>query len=186
MSLLRVEGRLRVFAISEDALHVDGSPLDYAELETADAELVMDNHNLVVANGVQWVAKKLGHALGTPPITVGGQTVSSLNDLQISKMKVGNASSPAAPASGDTALADPTPLVTLTSITVSYPTSSSVRFRATISPNTVNGQGLTEAGIFCTIASTDVLIGRLLFSPVTVVVPSTGYQLDYDISLSAS
>lgn len=186
MSLLRVEGRLRVFAIPEARLSADGSPLDYAQLASARAELVMDNHNLIVANGLQWVAKKLGHALGTPPITVGGQTVSSLNDLQISKMKVGNASAPAAPASGDTALADPTPLVTLSTITVSYPSASSVRFRATIAPNTVTGQGLTEAGIFCTIASTDVLIGRLLFSPVTVVVAATGYQLDYDISLSAS
>lgn len=181
MSNLKIEGRLRVYAVPEGMVQRDVP----GDAITRMCECVMDNRNLIVNSGLDWVATKLGHGLGTPPVQVGGQTITSIADLIVSKMKVGNASSPAAPAPGDTALADPSPLVTLSTITVSYPTASSVRFRATIPINTQNGQGLTELGLFCTINSVDVLIGRLLFNPVTVVVPGTAYQLDYDISCSA-
>lgn len=180
---LTVAGNLRIYRVPAEHAHADGTPLDDAELQ-AFAELVSDGHNLIVNNGRDLICKLIGHALGTP--SVGGNSVTSITDLKIVKMKIGNAVNPATPAATDTALADGTPLVTLTSITVSYPTTTSVRFRATIPVDTQNGEGLTEAGLFATISSVDVMLGRRIINPPVVVAPSTAYQFDYDIALAAS
>lgn len=146
--------------------------------------LLSESKNLIVTSGLQWMSRKLGHILGTPPVQVGGETVTDIDDLLVSKIKIGNAPAPAAPLAGDTALADLTPLATFTSLTVSYPANGTVRHVATIAPDTLNGQAITEAGLFCTINAIDILIGRALLSPVTVIVPATGYTLTYDIILT--
>jgi hypothetical protein len=179
---LSVEGRVRIYAMPDWLLaRTDVTDQQIARFGT----LVSDTKNLIVTSGLQWMSRKLGHILGTPPIQVGGQTVSALNDLLVSKIKLGNASAPASPAAGDTALADLTPIATYTSLTVSYPANGTVRHAATIPPNTLSGQAITEVGIFCTISSVDVLIGRAIPSPVTVIAPATGYTVTYDIILTA-
>jgi hypothetical protein len=181
-SSLRAEGRVRIYRVPDWLL---------AQTFVSDAmlarhgEVMSDTKNLIVTSGLQWMSRKLGHILGTPPIQVGGQTVTTLAELQVSKIKLGNAGAPAAPAAGDTALADLTPLATYTTLTVSYPANGTVRHAATIAPNTLNGQAVTEVGLFCTINSTDILIGRALPSPVTVIAPATGYTVTYDIILTA-
>jgi len=181
-SHLRVEGRVRIYRVPDWLLAQ--TPVSDAML-ARHCEVVSDTSNLIVTSGLQWMSRKLGHILGTPPVQVGGQTVSDIDDLLVTKIKLGNAAAPAAPAAGDTALADPTPLVTYTTLTVSYPASGTVRHAATIPPNTQNGQAITEVGLFCTINSTDILIGRALPSPVAVIAPATGYTVTYDIILTA-
>ncbi len=183
LSLLTVSARVRVYSVPGEFAHADGTPLDDNELRRH-ATLVSDGHNLIVNNGRDLICKLIGHALGSP--SVGGQSVTGIADLQIAKMKIGNAVNPSTPSATDTALADGTPLVTLTSLTVSYPTTSSVRFRATIPVDTQNGEGLTEAGLFAVISSTDVMLGRRIINPPVVVSPGTAYQFDYDIALAAS
>lgn len=179
---LRIEGRVRLYEMPAWLLAKCGvTDQDLAR----HCRVVSDTKNLIVTSGLQWMSRKLGHILGTPPIQVGGQTVTTLAELQVSKIKLGNAAAPAAPAAGDTALADLTPVATYTTLTVSYPANGTVRHAATIAPNTLNGQAITEVGLFCTINSTDIMIGRALPSPVTVIAPATGYTVTYDIILTA-
>lgn len=174
MSSIRVTGHVRVFE------NIPG----LTQSQIMERAPVAEGPNLIVDNGLEWVAKKLGHVAGTPPIQVGGQTVSSLDDLEIAEIQLGNEAVPAAPASTDTALSDLTPIATYTSITVTYPTAASVRFAATIPPDTIAGEGITEIGLFLDISSTKVMVGRRLFSPPIVIAPATGYTAAYDISLS--
>lgn len=174
MRTIKLGGYVRLFA------HEPGLTQRQIEALTPVAE----GPNLIVDAGLEWVAKKLGHIAGTPPIQVGGETVTDLDDLAIAEIQLGNDSSPSAPAGSDTALDDLTPIATYTSLTVTYPTASSVRFSATIAPDTLNGEGITEIGLFLDISSVKVMVGRRLFSPPIVIAPSTGYTATYDIVLS--
>ena len=174
MRTLKVSGYVRVWA------HEIG--LTQRQIEARDP--VAEGPNLIVDNGLDWIVKKLGHISGTPPIQVGGTTVTDLDDLQVAEIQLGNEANPAAPAASDTALADNTPLATYTTIAVTYPTASSVRFSTTIAPNTINGEGVTEIGLFLSVSSTKILIGKRLFSPPIVISPSTGYTAAYDIAVS--
>jgi len=182
VSGLRAEGRVRIYQMPDWLL---------AQTAVTNQQLarfgvlVSDTKNLIVTSGLQWMSRKLGHVLGTPPVQVGGQTVSDIDDLVVSKIKIGNSAAPAAPAASDTALADLTPLATYTTIAVSYPANGTVRHSATIAPDTINGAAVTEVGLFCTINSVDILIGRALPSPVAVISPATGYTVIYDIILTA-
>lgn len=182
VSGLRVEGRVRIYQMPSWLL---AQTVVTNEQIARFGVLVTDTKNLIVTSGLQWMSRKLGHVLGTPPVQVGGETVSSIADLLVSKIKLGNAAAPAAPAAGDTALADVSPVATYTTLTVSYPANGTVRHAATIAPNTLNGVAITEVGLFCTINSNDVLIGRAIPSPVAVIAPATGYTVTYDIILTA-
>lgn len=148
------------------------------------ARRVSSGSNLIVTSGLAALAAKLGHALNMP--TAGGQTVTALSELQVSEMQLGNAVSPASPSAGDTALDDGTPVYTITSLTVSYPSSGTVRFSGTIPPNTINGEGITETGVFFTINSNKVMLGRRLMDPVVVIAPSTAYTATYDVTFTAA
>lgn len=177
---ISLEGRVRVYALPPTITKPSARDL------IRHGVLVADTHNLIVTSGLQWATRKLGHILGTPPVQVGGETLSDIDELVVSKIKLGNSAAPAAPNASDTALADLTPLLTLSTLSVSYPASNQVRWSATIAPNTINGQAVTEIGLFCTINSNDILIGRALTSPPIVVAPATAYTVTYTISLSAS
>lgn len=179
---LRAEGRVRIYRMPA---WLQAQTVVSNEQIARFGEVVSDTKNLIVTSGLQWMSRKLGHILGTPPIQVGGETVSDLDDLRVSKIKLGNAAAPASPAAGDTALADASPVATYTTLTVSYPANGTVRHAATIPPNTLNGIAITEVGLFCTISSVDVLIGRAIPSPVAVIAPATGYTVTYDIILTA-
>lgn len=176
MSHLKVEGIVSVYR------HPPGVTLCHLD----EAELVASGKNLVVDNGLEWIAKKLGHLAGTPPLQVGGTTVSSLDDLEVAEVQLGNNATPAAPDASDTALSDLTPLATYTSLTVTYPTATSVRWAATIAPNTLAGEGITEIGLFLDVSATKILLARRVFSPAVVIAPAQGYTVTYDIALSAS
>lgn len=177
---ISLAGRVRVYALPPTITRPSDRDL------IRHGRLVADTNNLIVTSGLQWATRKLGHILGTPPVQVGGETLSDIDELVVSKVKLGNAAAPASPNASDTALADLTPLLTLTSLTVSYPASNQVRWSATVSPNTINGQAITEIGLFCTINSNDILIGRALTAPPIVIAPSTAYTVTYTITLSAS
>lgn len=185
MSWLQIEGRIYLYAYSADLWNARPHGLSDEEFQHC-ARLVAETKNLIVTSGLEWVSRKLGHVLGTPPVQVGGETVSDIDDLIVSKIKLGNAAAPATPDPSDTDLSDPSPLLTLSSLVVSYPSSTRVRFSSTVAPDTINGSAVTEIGLFCTINATDIMIGRGLPSPVTVIVPSTAYTVFYEIVLTAS
>lgn len=183
--MIGVSGHLSIFSHDPSVNPLGVTQRQFDDLlDRGDVRQEFAGKNLIVTSGLAGIAAKLGHALGSP--SVGGQTPSDVDDLQVAEMQVGNAANPAAPLAGDTVLADLTPLVTLTSLTVSYPSSGQVRFAATIPVNTQNGQGITEAGLFWTINATKILVGRRVVSPVVVISPGLAYTLNYDITFTAA
>lgn len=182
MSYLKVTGHLTITSFDASKPQLDTVSREEL-IRQGHLKVEFEGDNLIVNGGLEGLAALVAFGVGSP--SVGGEVVIDINDLQLVNMKIGNDGAPAAPTATDTALADGTPLVVLTSVTYTFPALGQVRARATIAPNTQNGEGLTEAGLFWNINSNDVMLGRLLISPAVVVNPGLSYHFDYDITFTA-
>ena len=182
--MIGVSGRLAIFSHLPE---IDFARLTCCQMDEAvargHARIESDGSNLIVNSGLQACAALIGAALGSP--SVGTESPANIGELALSEMQVGNSANPAAPTATDTALEDITPLVTLTSLTYSYPAVGQVRVAATIPVNTQNGEGLTEAGLFYTMNATKIMLGRRILNPTVVVTPGLAYTLRYDITFTA-
>lgn len=183
---LKVSGRLR---ITELPPWVD-APIPECEVQ----RLVREGHarivdeggmNLVVNIGLEIITKMIGSAKGSP--TVDGTSINDVSDLEIAVVKLGNKVSPTSPGASDTALDDLDPVFTISSVTVSYPTATSVRFSSVLPANQINGEGITEEGLFISIppTPTEKLFAKRV-TAVKVIQAAQAYQFDHDISLTAS
>lgn len=186
MSHIRAYGRLRITELPPEIEH----PLSEEQLlrlvRAGAARIVGMASNKVVNLGVEIITKMIGSARGSS-VTVGGTAITSVNDLQIAKMKLGDKANPTAPAAGDTALDDPTPIFTISTLTVSYPTLTSVRISGVLPANQINGAQLTEEGIFISIppTPTEKLFAKLVYA-TKVIGSGQAYQFDHDIAIAAT
>lgn len=113
-------------------------------LDDGSAELLWEQHNLVVNIGLQALSVFLGNNLGSP--TVNGSTFSSLSDITVGSMEIGNTVSPTAPAPTNTSSVGA--LVYVPPITVSYVSSPyGVVFSGVIPTSECNGLLITEEAL---------------------------------------
>lgn len=141
---LGVVGSLRVYAVT-------------AKRRT----LVLHKRNLVVNIGLSAVSRLLGGNVGAP--SVGGGGFSTLDDIAVSTMRLGNHPSPTIPAVGDTVGVQQ--LIYTPALSVSYPDDYSVTFEGTIPATDGNGLTITEEAL--------LLRNGLLFARTTFAVPKT-------------
>lgn len=108
----------------------------------------------------------------------------TLAELAITKIQLGNAAAPTAPARGDTALSDGTPFP-LTSLTFSYPARWIMRVEGALpADSTLVGTFITELGVFVTVGVTDVLLARVLLTGKQIVA-AQAYACSYELDLTA-
>ena len=134
----KVTGRLTV-------LDVPGStPLFGADLERAladgSARVDFVSMNLLVNNGLSTFSRLLGNNACTP--LLGGAGFSTLADITVQTMQLGNTVSPAAPAAADTSGVGS--LVFTPTLIVSYPTPYSVMFSGVVPQTELIGTTITE------------------------------------------
>ncbi len=138
-----MRGRLKVFA-----LRPGRAPL-----------LMLEKFNLIVDIGLSVPSRMLGGNAGSP--LVGGSGFSSLDDIAIGAMKLGNHPSPTPPGNGTTVGIQQ--LAYTPVMSVSYPDDFSVTFEGVIPADDGSGLTITEEALF--------LRNGLLFSRVLTSVP---------------
>lgn len=179
----KIHGIVRAYALSP-ALerHAGrGVPMLGPAARQAQAEenmrKVFEDHNLVVDQGLEAIAKFLGNNAGAP--TVGGSTFGSLADITVASMELGTAVSPPEPVAGDTVGVGS--LVYQPPITVSYPTAFSVMFSGVVPVGEANGVIITEEAL--RLANGKVFAKALLHWPKT---SALALQVDHTITFSRS
>ncbi len=119
--------------------------------------LVLEKRNLVVNQGLAAPSRFLGGNVGSP--TVGGVGFSSLDDLAVTTMKLGNHPSPNAPAVTDTVGIQQ--LVYTPTLAVTYPDAYTVQFQGAIPATDGNGLTITEEALYM---RNGLLFARTIFS----------------------
>lgn len=176
---MRIIGRVRLTRVPAYVVEpLVGYDFDRAFYDGL-ADIVFDEHNLVVDIGMQAIAKFLGNNMGAP--TVGGSTFADLSSITVGTMEIGDAASPAAPLAGDTT--GVASLVYTPPITVSYPTSTSIKFSGVIPAPELVGTILTEEAL--------KLVNGKLFAKCNFPTPYTktgahGVQIDHLIQFARS
>lgn len=146
--LFRLCGIVRAYTVGPElAARLGGRPLVGAlraqALREGSLVQVMEHHNLIVDQGMEAIAKFLGNNAGAP--TVGGATFSSLSDITVATMELGNAVSPPAPAAGD--VTGVGALIYQPPVVVSYPDPYSVMFSGLLPIGEANGEVITEEAL---------------------------------------
>ncbi len=168
-------GILRVYRVDP---HV-GRLLSGREMVRAcaegDARLVEETHNLVVDIGMQAIAKFLGGNAGAP--LVGGSTFSSLEDLVIATMELGDTPTPPSPANGDTAGVGA--LVYTPPVTFTYPTPFSLMVSGVLPITEANGLTITEEAL-------KLANGKLFAKTTFSELKTNAYALQFDHTITWS
>ncbi len=137
--------------------------------------LVLEKDNLVVNQGLQAPSRLLGGNAGSP--SIGGSGFSSLNDIAVTGMKLGNHSSPDTPDVTDTVGIQQ--LIYTPILFVTYPDDYSVQFQGAIPQNEADGATITEEALYM---RNGLLFARTIFS-----VPKTSaYSLLFTHTFSFS
>lgn len=148
-SALAITGRLQIFECHPLPGHTLLIP-------------VVDTHNLVVDVGLSILSRFLGRNRGAP--LVGGTGFSDIDDLTIDRMQLGSTSAPAAPVAGDTTGVGT--LLPAFPLTVSYPTTTSIRFSSVIPIGELVGTTITEEAL--------LTINSKVFAKTTFSIRKTG------------
>lgn len=146
--LFRIQGIVRAYTVAPElARRLAGRPLlghlREQALREGSARQVMEHHNLILDQGLEAIAKFLGGGAGAP--LVGGGSISSIDDLVVTEMELGNAASPPAPAESDTT--GVSSLVYQPPVTISYPTGFSIMFSGLLPIDEAVGETITEEAL---------------------------------------
>lgn len=135
---LRLIGRLRVIDLPSDE-PLFGDELAHA-IERGHARIDFVSTNLLVNQGLSVFSRIIGNNVGAP--LVGGSGFTTLSDITVRTMDLGNTTSPPTPAITDTtgvgALVYSPPLI------VTYPDNYSVMFSGVIPQSELIGTTITE------------------------------------------
>jgi len=162
-----VRGRLRVFAINDDIVSSD---------PTVSGRLLLDQHNLVVNQGLSALSRLLGGGAGTP--LVSGVAFSSLDEIAVKTMELGSAAVPPPPQATD--VGGVGSLVYTPSLVVTYPDAYTVRFQGVLPLLELVGTTITEECLR--------LANNLVFAKVKLVTPvlktnTTALAFLHDVSI---
>ncbi|HUV39844.1 MAG TPA: hypothetical protein VMY39_09540 [Planctomycetota bacterium] len=136
--------------------------------------------NLVVDTGLEIIRALLGFGQSFP--TTGAFGVQDPSDLRIATMRIGNASTPAAPAAGDVDISVVPATYTIPFVSVFYPTTSACTLAGVIpqAESTLDGVGITEEGAF---AFNGAMLARVTF-PAEVKIPTNALQFEHTITVA--
>jgi hypothetical protein len=134
-----IRGRLRALAIPSDAPLI-GDELQQA-LEDGRAQIILDQKNLIVNQGMSIISRFLGNNINAPLIN-GGSGFSTLSDITIGGMRLGSTVTPPLPSVTDTSSVGT--LVYSPVLTVSYPTNFSIKFSGVVPITQLIGTTITE------------------------------------------
>lgn len=180
--LLRIRGSLRIAHIPGHCYHDHNcEALSPDQVDSLCAQGLAHAspiyENLVVDVGLEIMRAMIGSGLGFP--TTGAFGASDASDLSIATMRIGDASTPAAPSAGDTDIASP--IYTIPSVSVFYPSATTITIVGVIpqAENALDGVGITEEGMF---AFNGAMFARVTF-PAEVKIPTHSMQLEHTISV---
>lgn len=165
-----VTGTLRVSRLPVNRLFTD-------EELVREKLVVREERNLLVNLGLQVFSRQLGGNVGAP--TIGGSTFGSISDLVVTRMLLGNASSPAAPVTTDTT--GVTAVLFEPSLVVTYPTDYSVRFTGIMPTTEGNGSTITEEALYL---SNGMVFAKRVLSPGEIKDSSVALQFDHEFSFN--
>lgn len=131
----------------------------YGKVGASDSEVVLSNDNLIVTMARKVMSRLVAGVINSPTIDVSGSpvTVTNASQLIITQMRWGtaghnpsNPTEPVPPTADNINLGATLASPTFKAVTVDYPTTTSVRFAASLEQSEANGQGLSEEGLFST------------------------------------
>lgn len=173
--LIDVSGRLCIIASSFDGVLSDEQIArgDYG------ARVVFDQRNKIVDQGMQVFSRLLGGGAGAPP-PIGGLSFSSLDEISVGVIEVGNVDpAPLPPADDDvTGVQD---ILYVPQLVVTYPTDTAVKFSGVIPSTEANGALITEEALRL---RNNVVFAKISISPGYLKVTGTALQLNHTISFS--
>lgn len=142
---------------------------------------VFETENLVTDIGLDSFVALLGGGQGGP--SVGGDAISPANieDVFAVEMRITDQVAPTAPAGTDVALEGATEAsftIGGANLIVTYPSAGKVQFSGTVGPTELNGQTLTEEGLF---NANGRLVARTTFSKLKEA--AFGLQFDHVLTL---
>jgi len=142
---LGIVGELRVIRLSDDRL-LFGDDLNRA-LDAGQAQIELEQKNIIVDIGLSMISRIIGGNAGLPqvyhPTTPFG--FSSITDIAVAKMELGNAAVPPVPAAGDTTGVGA--LLFTPNLTVTYPDNFSVQFSGLVPKADFDGETFTEEAL---------------------------------------
>ena len=146
------------------------------------AELIHEDHNMIVDQGLDFFVGLVGGAYGTAPIA--GMLPTNLLDYTVVKMDI-RSGAVAAPAAGDTALSGTSEWIGHRDVgmgdslmSVTYPATGQVEFSVLIPGPSLDGETLTEEGLLDDAGN---LIARTTFSEDKTA--AFGLQFDHLIQI---
>ena len=178
-----IRGYVRAIQLAPECLPEPTTPIppDVVDehVRRGRAKVLMEQDNLVVDLGLSALSRMLGHGENFPGF--GGFGVSSVADLRISSMRLGDGTSPPAPAVSDTDISVNPATFTTTSVTAFYPDEVTTTFAGIIPQATaaLDGIGITEEGLFL---ANEAMFARATFSAV-VKVPANAVQFEHSIQV---
>jgi hypothetical protein len=159
---IALQGHLRVTAIDAAYIAALAAPLDLEDaMREGAAEIVLEKANTIMDVGLSLITRLLGFGRGLP--SLGPIGVTSVNDLKIDTMRLGNANAPATPGFTDSALST-LPVYSISPLTMTYPSATRVIFNGLLPAPAIVGTDITEEGIFL---PSDILVARIVFAPIT-------------------
>jgi hypothetical protein len=184
--LLRIRGLLRIVHIPGDCMGVDPcKPIDpkvVDQLKSGGADIRVKGvfENLVVDDGLSILRGLIGFGENFP--VTGAFGTSDVNDLKISAMRIGNATSPPAPTGTDTNISVSPATYIIPFVSFFYPTPTSVTMVGVVpqAASALNGVGITEEGAF---ATNGAMFARVTFPP-EVKIPTHAMQFEHSITVS--
>ena len=158
-------------------IDVHGNLSVYRLAEDGKEELLFSEHNVIVAAGRQVFSRMLGGNAGAP--LIGGSTFGNISDLVVTTMQLGISSTPEEESPNNTV--GVAQVIFQPTITVSYPTNTSVMFSGVIPIIEAVGYTITEEALF--------LKNGLLFARKAIlpgVVKDGAHALKFDHSFTFS
>lgn len=180
-----VQGRLTITRVASAAACRLRRPLTSSQmawlLDRGLADRRQRIENLIVDLGLSVISRLIGFALNNPVVSNGVDSypLTSLDDLQITTMQLGDLATPTAPAAGDNSLEDspaaysPSPLVT------TYSDAYTVMISGLVPMGDANGTTFTEEAL---LTSVGALLARTTFLPEPKV-PTHAIQFDHEFTV---
>jgi len=182
---LQLRGAVRIVHIPGNCMGkdpcqpVNPSLVDQMQLRGEDVRVTPHYENIVVDDGLAILRALIGFGENFPLTGAFGAT--DINQLKISTMKIGNASSPSVPSGTDTDISI-TPAYTIPFVSFFYPTQFSVTMVGVVpqAQASLDGVGITEEGSF---ALNGAMLARVTFPP-EVKIPTHALQFEHSITMA--
>lgn len=170
-----IRGRFQVFAIPGNEVLTGAAFRE--QWRRGRIRTRLDQHNLIVDQGLQAIAVFLGGNANSP--TVGGSGFADLSDITIGEMDLGNTPTPPAPADSDTSSVGA--LVYTPVLTVTYPSATSITFSGVVPITELVGTTITEEAL--------KMVSGKVFAKVKLATPqlldgSSAYQFSHTITFA--